>query len=137
VLVACGDSPVSAQAQATLNWARARWESTGIDSYEITVRRGCFCYPSVGAVRLTVKNGEVVSRVIVATGDTLSAQSASVYPDVPGLFAIIDHALANADAVDPLFDEIYGFPTRIWIDWKVNWADDETAYWTEGFSPRQ
>ena len=134
VLAACGDGSIVGSSDVTLRLARARWESSGADSYEMTVRRICFCV-FTEPVRITVRDGVIVSRIIVLTEDPLPAQYAASYPDVPGLFAVIEHARANgADAVDTAFDESYGFPTEIWIDWKKGSADDEVAYRTEGFA---
>jgi hypothetical protein len=138
VLVAagCGDgSLLGPRFDPTLSWARARWESRGVDSYAMTVRPLCFC-GFVEPVRVTVRDGVVVSRIIVATGDVLPTQHASSYPDVPGLFALIERAHEQgADHVDADFDESYGFPTGIWIDWKESWADDEIGYRVAEFEP--
>jgi Family of unknown function (DUF6174) len=138
VVAGCNDgSPVGTRFDPTLLWARARWESSGIDSYAMTVRPLCFC-GFVEPVRVTVRDGVVVSRIIVSTGNALPAQHASSYPDVPGLFAIIERAREQgADEIDTDFDESYGFPTGIWIDWKESWADDEIGYAVHGFSVEQ
>jgi hypothetical protein len=135
VVAGCGDgSPVGTRFDPTLLWARARWESRGVDTYAMTVTPLCFC-GFVEPVRVTVRDGVVVSRIVVSTGDALPAQHASSYPDVPGLFGIIERAREQrADHVDADFDESYGFPTGIWIDWKESWADDEIGYRVEGFS---
>jgi hypothetical protein len=128
---ACGEGFLPATLVMTLQTARARWQRSGIDSYAITVHRLCFC-GFVDPVRVTVEDGAIVSRIIVATGEPLPARDAPYYPDVPGLFAIIESA-SGADDLRTEFDATYGFPTVISIDWKVNLADDEVAYRTEAF----
>jgi Family of unknown function (DUF6174) len=135
VVAGCGgDSPLGTQFEPRLLWARVQWESRAVDSYAMTVTPLCFC-GFVEPVRVTVRDGVVVSRVVVSTGGALPAQHASSYPDVPGLFARIDRAHEEgADSVDADFDESYGFPTGIWIDWKVSLADDEEGYRVEDFS---
>lgn len=134
-LAACGDGfLVSSRFDGTLRMARARWENSGVDSYEMTVRRLCFC-GFVEPVRVTVAVGVIVSRIVVPTGDPLPTEYAPYYPDVPGLFAIIEQARANgADNLATEFDASYGFPTKIDIDWIENAVDDEVAYRTEGFA---
>jgi hypothetical protein len=134
VLAGCGDgSPTGTRFGLTLHAARARWESTGVDSYQITVRRLCFC-GFVEPVRVTVEDGVVVSRTGVGTGDPVPAIYAEYFPDVPGLFAIVEEAAQDADDLDTEFDATYGFPAVISIDWAYNWADDEIVYRTEAFA---
>ena len=133
-LVACGDGlPVSTGFVLTLRAARARWVSSGIDSYEITVRRVCYC-EFVDPVRIKVENGVVVSRTVASTGEPLPATYADLYPDVPGLFAIVERAVTDADDFDTTFDATYGFPAEISIDWVENAVDDEVIYRTETFT---
>jgi hypothetical protein len=97
VLTACGDGFLAGTRFVTsLRAARARWASSGIDSYELTVRRLCFC-GFVEPVRVKVVDGAIVSRTIVSTGEPVPAMYASAYPDVPGLFAIVEEAANEAD----------------------------------------
>lgn len=133
-LAACGDGlPVSTQFVLTLRAAHARWQASGIDSYELTVRLLCECL-SVGPVRVRVENGVVVSRTFAATGDTVPSAYANSYPDVPGLFAIVEEAARDADDLDTRFDATYGFPAVISIDWDEIGVDDEITYRTESFT---
>lgn len=134
VLAGCGDAaPTGTRFGLTLRAARARWESAGVDSYQLIVRRLCFC-GFVEPVRVTVENGAIVSRTIVATGDPLPASLAEDYPDVPGLFAIVEEAAQDADDFETEFDPSYGFPALISIDWAANYVDDEIVYRTESFT---
>jgi hypothetical protein len=135
VLSACSDgSPVGTRLDLTWFWARARWERSGVDSYDLTVRPLCFCV-FVEPVRVSVRDGVVVSRIIRSSGEALPAQYASSYPDIPGLFAVIERAHEQgADHIDADFDETFGFPTGIWVDWKESWADDEEGYRVEEFA---
>jgi hypothetical protein len=133
-LVACGDGlPVSTGFVLTLRAARARWQSSGIVSYELTVRRICYC-GFVEPVRVKVENRVVVSRTVASTGEPLSAVYAELYPDVPGLFAIVERAASDADDLDTTFDATYGFPSKISIDWDEIMVDDEVIYRTEAFT---
>lgn len=134
VLTACGDGFLATTRLVTsLRAARARWESSGIDSYELTVRRLCFC-GFVEPVRVKVVDGAIVSRTIVSTGEPVPAIYASAYPDVPGLFAIVEEAANAADDLSTEFDASYGYPTEITIDWAENAVDDEVAYLAETFT---
>ena len=134
VFIACGDGFLSStRFVASLRAARARWASSGVDSYELTVRRLCFC-GFVEPVRVKVVDGVIVSRTVVSTGDPVPAVYASYYPDVPGLFAIVEEAADDADEFDAVFDPSYGYPAEISIDWIENAVDDEEAYLAETFT---
>ena len=134
-LTACGGDGFlsSTRFVASLRAARARWESRGIDSYELTVRRLCFC-GFVEPVRVKVVDGVIVSRTVVPTGEPVLEVYASSYPDVPGLFAIVEQASLDADEFDTDFDADYGYPTEISIDWIENAVDDEVVYLAETFT---
>ena len=134
VLAACGDGhPVGTRLVLTLRAAHARWESNGIPSYELTVRRLCFC-AFVASVRVRVVDGTIVSRTVVSTGQPVPAMYAEDIPDVPGLFAIVGEAVADADDLDTRFDPVYGFPTEIAIDWDEDAIDDEEGYVVDAFT---
>ena len=133
-LTACGDGFLSStRFVASLQAARARWASSGIDDYELTVRRLCFC-GFVEPVRVKVINGVIVSRTDLSTGEPVPEIYASSYPDVPGLFAIVEQASIDADEFEADFDPSYGYPTEISIDWIENAVDDEVAYVVETFT---
>lgn len=137
MLVACGGDGFLAAMRpiASLRAARARWESAGINSYEMTVRRLCFCVLT-DPVRIVVEDGVVISRTVMTTGQPLATREAEYYPDVPGLFAIVEEAIREADDFDSAFDATYGFPTLISVDWAADYVDDEIVYRTEGFTTR-
>ena len=135
LLASCRDgNPVGTQLILSLRAAHARWESRGVDSYELTVRRLCEC-GFVEPVRVRVVNGTVVSRTVVRTGEPVPAMYAEHIPDVPGLFAIVQEAALAADELDTRFDPAYGFPTEISIDWDEVAVDDEVVFLAEAFTP--
>lgn len=137
ILVACsGDGFLATMRPITsLRAARARWESAAVDSYEMTVQRLCFC-GLTDPVRIGVEDGVVISRTVVTTGQPLATREAEYYPDVPGLFAIVEAAIKDADDFDVAFDATYGFPALISIDWAADYVDDEIVYRIEGFTAR-
>ena len=134
-LAACGDGlPVGTHLILSLRAAaHERWRASGIDSYELTVRRICYCL-SAEPVQVRVENGVVVSRTFASTGDPVPSTYASLYPDVPGLFAIVEEAAREADDLDTTFDATYGFPVEISIDWDEIAVDDEITYRTESLT---
>ena len=104
------------------------WEASGISNYELAMRRTCGeCLPaSALAVVVTVSAGETsVSRA--TNGEPVEAP-AGIYPDVEGLFDLIeDMVLAGAD-VDVDYDGDLGFPRSISVDPVPDAVDDEFGY---------
>ena len=133
-LAACGDGlPVSPRFLLTFRAARERWQSRGIASYELTIRRLCYC-GLVDPVRVRVVDAVIVSRTVVPTGEPVPAVYERYFPDVPGLFAIVEQAMVDADELDAKYDPVYGFPSEINIDWIENAIDDEVTYSAEAFT---
>ena len=132
---ACGEGdPVGTGFVLSLRAAQARWESSGIESYEITVRRLCFC-GFVEPVRVRVVDGAIVSRTVVPSGDPVPVTYAGHIPHVPGLFAIVQEAAVAADELEASFHAVYGFPTEISIDGDEVAVDDEVVFRVEAFTP--
>lgn len=132
-LAGCDDGPL--EPPFNLFIAQARWQRANIDSYELTVRVFCECL-LIDPVRVTVSGGVIVSRVNVVTGQPVPENVAESFPDVPGLFAIVDKASAEAHDLEVEYDASYGFPTVISIDWNETHVDDEVVYRVENFGPR-
>ena len=97
------------------------------------MHRLCFC-GFVEPVRVKVEGGVIVSRTIAATGAPVPAPYAEYFPDVPGLFAIVEEAATEADDLETTFDASYGFPSEISIDWVENAVDNEIVYRAEAFA---
>ncbi len=130
VLAGCSTGPDRDEAFLA---AKARWASKNIASYEIVVRRTCFC-ATVESVKVTVVNGQVTSRVFIATGDAVPANLVEYYPGVPGLFDIVEDGYDRAASINVTFDPEYGFPSLTVIDYIGNAIDDEVAISATGFA---
>jgi hypothetical protein len=111
--VAACESATSPQFE--LATARARWASVQPAGYSIIVTRICDCsYATSGPVMIQVRNGTVVSRVYVESGAVVADGYAEIFPNVDGLFALID--AGEKDGVSPVtaqFDPVLGYPTRV------------------------
>ena len=119
-----------------LELARTRWAERGPSDYSMTIQRYCFCGPGITQpATVTVSRGVIVSRVYVATGDTVPAGVADAYGDVASLFAFIQSAIdEGAYKVDVQYDADFGFPRTITIDWNKNAADDEVSVSVTNFA---
>jgi hypothetical protein len=59
------------------------------------------------------------------------------FPDVHGLFNLIDEALESGAAhISVRYDPALGYPTFIDIDQQATTVDDEFSYRLTGFTPR-
>jgi hypothetical protein len=117
--------------------ARARWHQQAPSAYTITLFRSCECTAEMtGPVLVTVRDGEVVSRIYTRTGQAVPPGFVVAFPSVDGLFAIIDDAHArHAAQVNVEYDPAFGFPTTISIDYDRVMADDEIGYFATDFHP--
>lgn len=115
--------------------ARAAWAQQGPADYRIDVRRLCFCgYDVTRAVRVTVRNSVIVERTYADDGSLVSANP-EFFPDVPGLFAVIEDAIArDAHRIDVAYDPDLGFPRTIAIDYIEQAVDEELTFQADNFS---
>ena len=126
---ACDDDVAAPPTSTALEKARAQWQQSGFDSYEITQRRNCFCMLGGQPVRLLVFRDSLVSGTNLADSTALSAEQLSWYKS-------IDQLLEFLGTIDPAkvarfeasYDSTFGFPVRFWIDYNTQIADEEIGY---------
>lgn len=111
---------------------REQWEATGIEDYEYSLARVA---PGLGPglsfedVRVTVRDGAVVSRTVLKTGLQLDPAFDEFYPPIDVIFDAIDAAIvANVHRVAVGFDLQLGFPTDVFIDPVAEIPDDSEQY---------
>lgn len=108
--------------------ARARWVDSGLQDYRYTFRQTCFCVPEEEML-VIVRAGVIQSATYQPSGNTVPAQRLKGVPTVPGLFKIIDDALAaHADQLDATYHAGDGHPEQIFIDYSRLMADEEMGY---------
>jgi hypothetical protein len=108
--------------------ARARWEQKGGESYSYVVTRSCFCVLGGRTVSVTVKNGVVSAAEYSETGGPVEATFLTYVATVPDLFDLIQDALSRNPAYfSATYDPVFGYPTRIEVDYSSNAVDDEVA----------
>lgn len=104
------------------------WHSLGITDYRYEVIRSCYCGgPAVGApVVVVVHDDQVIAAWYADTGEPLPQSALAHLPTIDDLFLIVDDALrTGAHELDVAYDEAYGFPRLIDIDYDVHAVDDE------------
>lgn len=115
-------------AQTQLDAAKTLWQAQNMSTYNYTFQRSCECPPQ----RQLPKLVEVVDGLVVAIDgspvETTGPNSLSLdeAPTLDGLFTIIQDAInENAFRVGITYDEQYGYPTSIGIDYDETVADEE------------
>ena len=140
-LAACASPLASVTPSATpvgeidaLEEARAAWASSGINNYDFTITRQCFCVVEyVGPFTVRVRSG--VSTV------TYSSDGSAVDPDVlrqlpvsaEELFQFAEERQAQA-SFRVEFDQATGLPLSVWSDPIPEAADDELGVLVSGFT---
>jgi hypothetical protein len=127
LLPACGPlSPSDIQREA-LEEAEQAWRRQGFTSYEFRVQRICFCIPT-GALIVRVQEGRPVSVTNAETGEIVNPDP-FVPVTVEGLFAVVEDAIdRDARRLDVDYDDAFGYPRTIDIDFRTEVADDEIFY---------
>ena len=114
--------------------ARMRWAQRAPASYSITLRRGCECLPeTIGPATITVSNG-AISVNYTSTGASVPKVYATAFPDVEGMFDLIENAQKNKYyKVDVEYDSELGYPTLISIDINKQMVHDELGIYVQDF----
>jgi len=110
---------------------RQLWISSQIENYSMNERISCFC---AGLLEwdVFVENGEKVSVEFDETNLPPDQTSQDVLDNartIEDAFALIEGLTTqNVASLVVEYNETYGFPTLISVDFDLNIADDEIAY---------
>ena len=119
------------QLRLELEANRDKWTRSGFGgSYSMQMRRICFCVPDyLNPVNIDVSNFEFASVTDAGSGEPVELGRVTGYHTVSSLFDFIERALdLQAANVYVTYDETYGYPTMVSVDWDVCLADEETGY---------
>ena len=124
--------------QATLLWHQDRWEHSGITDYDYTGAWSCFCPQEYLAdVAVTVRGGVVTSVAFAGEEFTVGPPSPERFVPVEELFTLLQDAVRrNAARIEVAYDERYGYPAELFIDYDERMADEETRFIMRGFTLR-
>ena len=117
-----------------LEEARAAWASSGINNYDFTISRQCFCTEEyIGPFAVRVRNG--VSTVTRSSdGSEVDPLVLNLLPlSAEELFQFAEERQAQA-SVRITFDPATGLPWSIWSDPIPEAADDELGVLVSGFT---
>jgi hypothetical protein len=86
-------------------------------------------------VRIHVRDGAIASAFYAGTDEPLPQSLWAQYPTVEGLFAIVRNALSRRVAgMGVNYDQTYGFPRQIGIDYDSRRFDDDLYIITQDFA---
>ncbi|HJU73402.1 MAG TPA: DUF6174 domain-containing protein [Gemmatimonadaceae bacterium] len=134
LVAGCGLFTGNDDEEARLRAAEVRWTRASVQDYQIVVQYLCFC-GYTRPVRLTVRSGNVVSRVDAETGEAVPSYATHI-ADVAGLFQLIRDAIDDdAHILEASYDGNFGYPKFVNIDYVKNAVDDELQIRTSEFQP--
>ncbi len=125
----------SGSAQADLLRHQRMWERAGFVNYDYTGSWVCECAEGWGAEALiTVRGGEVAAVDIRSSWPIDAVLYSQTIED---LFALTQAAIAgNADRVEVSYDETYGYPAELLIDYYEHMRNEERGFVVRSFTPR-
>lgn len=122
--------------------ATGRWEAASVSSYSYVITLICACAPAseLRAVRVTVRDGAVVSRVYESNDPSqrtpASATTFGSYDTVEDLFAVVRNSIGrDADLLNVVYDPTYGVPLLMQLDPDASDTDDNLVFQVVGFTP--
>ncbi|HJS18427.1 MAG TPA: DUF6174 domain-containing protein [Anaerolineales bacterium] len=126
VLTACAS--VGA-ASSEFDQAQDKWQEADISHYSFELTYSCFCaFTSDMPLIIEVQDGEIVS-MEYKNGNEIDPASYELfekYATINRIFAELEMALnGGADSVTVTYDETYGYPTQVNIDFDQQVADEE------------
>src|ERR687895_854125 len=121
-------SPFGPGEARILATARAQWEQRPFADYTFAARHGCFCPPEhVGPVRITVRQGAIVSVTLLETGELVDPAHwftiEQLYGRIPSW---AEHDGVEDVSVD--YDPTLGFPSRVQVRYDEGIADAGDTY---------
>ena len=139
VLTACASNAAAGASEFSQN--QEKWEDANITHYRFNLDMVCFCaFRDQMPLTIEVRDGQVVSITNNAGTEVLDTDPSyeffMPYATIAQLFAELDANLnGNADEVTVKYDETYGFPTELNIDFVKEAVDDELYLTVSGFEP--
>ena len=129
--------------QTNLTLARTKFQDTfnGKDNnnimYGFGYSRICFCFPeSILGPNWVVVEENTIKEITNRFGEPLKEDISNTILTIDGVFDLIQDAIdTNAVSIDVTFDEMYGYPADVVIDYDDMIADEEYYLTIDAFSP--
>ena len=112
--------------QFALTDARTLWELQGLKRYTYGYRKDCFCFPPYRAPVMVYVEDGIISNIVSREGREVLPEVQASIPTMENLFDRIQHAInTNADSVVVVYNDEYGYPESISVDYDFRMADEE------------
>ena len=120
------ENPVSPY-QQTLDKYQQRWQQANISHYRYTFQRSCFCPRSYTTpVVIEVKNNTIINAHLKSNHQPLDDKLKNNKQTINYFFAKIQDAIKQkAHTISVKYNEQYGYPESIYIDYDQRMADEE------------
>ncbi|MFM7839411.1 MAG: DUF6174 domain-containing protein [Chitinophagaceae bacterium] len=114
-------------------YQREKWMSMGFSSYSYTFKRYCFCTPEgVGPFQIVVLQGKIVT----VNGQPYDSGGTNQLFTIDQLFESVDQYLDSRPYYSRvIYNNQYGFPEDVYIDFNKDVADEESGFQVSGFYP--
>lgn len=136
-LVACTAIGNAMSSQSELEQNKEKWQDANISHYRYHLSITCFCVFSQDMpLIIEVQDGEVVSMEFQSGNeiDPSLHETFDKYATIDRLLAEMEAGLNGAaDEVIASYDETYGFPTEVTIDFVKEATDDELYFSLSNF----
>jgi hypothetical protein len=129
------DLRVTESRQAELDENRARWDSYRAVDYDYYYQRSCFCmYDYTKQFEVQVRNDTVDAAFVAEDGTPANPDMlVNWIPTIDGIFDQIQSAIdRSAYSMTIRYNETYGHPEGVSIDYNQMMADEELYISTEG-----
>ena len=124
-------------AAGDLENARQKWQEANVSHYRFNLNMVCFCaFAENMPLVVEVQDGQVTSMEYQNGNeiDTTSLEFFQRYETIDKIFSELEKAAGGeADEVTVSFDDTYGFPEQIDIDFVKEAIDDELVMTISGF----
>lgn len=146
LLAACSVGGTAGDESVRLEANRARWERTGLESYQYDLEKWCFCLPGLHPARIIVRDDTVAAVLDPATGEPLPAPQSDgtalekhpdEYPRIEELFEVVERAIQKEYAsLNVQYNERRGYPERIEMEISEDAVDDRLRYLVKSFAAK-
>ena len=118
------------QASNELEMMHSLWESQNLDTYRFQFQWQCFCLPDyVETVWVTVEEGAITSVEAVDPKFGGPVPDMNEFRTIDGLFDLIRDGIENqAYEIRVTYNETFGYPASVYIDYDFNMADEERGF---------
>ena len=130
LFISCNSDDTLTEEKIEFNKARQKWNNTQPENYNMHERVSCFC-GGLLEWDVFVKNG-IKDKVEYDDSQTYGQSYEDIFENARTIEDVFDflESLLNEELASLYveYDETYGFPKLISIDYAENVADDEIAY---------